>query len=124
MAINKPEIEQLIRKQIAIVERKIASLKELTQAIAPDDAIGRVSRMDAINNKSVNDAALRQSEAKLKNLFQALERINEADFGICVQCKGAIQTGRLVLMPESRKCMKCARWYLTKLNTIKLSDKP
>ncbi len=109
MAINKPEIEQLIRKQIAIVERKIASLKELTQAIAPDDAIGRVSRMDAINNKSVNDAALRQSEAKLKNLFQALERINEADFGICVQCKGAIQTGRLVLMPESRKCMKCAR---------------
>ncbi|MCG8581654.1 MAG: hypothetical protein MI866_17140, partial [Bacteroidales bacterium] len=76
MAINKQEIEQLINKQITTVERKIKSLKELTQAIAPDDAIGRVSRMDAINNKSVNDAALRQSEAKLGKLHEALERLN------------------------------------------------
>ncbi len=109
MDINRTEIEQLIRKQIEAVERKIKSLKELTQAIAPDDAIGRVSRMDAINNKSVNEAALRQSETKLKNLQLALERIHEPDFGICAQCKGPIQPGRLVLMPESRTCMKCAR---------------
>jgi len=109
MPINKKEIEELIHKQIATVERKVKSLKELTQAIAPDDAIGRVSRMDAINNKSVNEAALRQSETKLKNLLNALERINEPDFGICIKCKGAIQTGRLVLMPESKKCMRCAR---------------
>ena len=109
MPINKKEIEELIHKQIITVERKVKSLKELTQAIAPDDAIGRVSRMDAINNKSVNEAALRQSETKLKNLLNALERINEPDFGICIKCKGAIQTGRLVLMPESKKCMRCAR---------------
>jgi len=109
MPINKKEIEELIHKQIATVERKVKSLKELTQAIAPDDAIGRVSRMDAINNKSVNEAALRQSETKLKNLLNALERINEPDFGICIKCKGAIQTGRLALMPESKKCMRCAR---------------
>ncbi|MCT4591473.1 MAG: TraR/DksA family transcriptional regulator [Carboxylicivirga sp.] len=108
-SINKDEIKTLINKQIKTVERKVNSLKELTQAIAPDDAIGRVSRMDAINNKSVNEAALRQAESKLKNLHEALERINEPDFGICIQCKAAIQTGRLVLMPESRKCMKCAR---------------
>jgi len=109
MNINKQEISKLINKQIATVERKIKSLKELTQAIAPDDAIGRVSRMDAINNKSVNEAALRQSEAKLQKLREALERLNEPDFGICIKCKGAIQPGRLVLMPESRKCMRCAR---------------
>lgn len=109
MNIDKQEIKALINKQIATVERKVKSLKELTRAIAPDDAIGRVSRMDAINNKSVNEAALRQSEAKLKSLNEALERINEPDFGICIKCKAAIPTGRLVLMPESRKCMRCAR---------------
>ncbi len=109
MEINKAEITQLINKQIATIERKINSLKELTQAIAPDDAIGRVSRMDAINNKSVNEAALRQSKDKLQKLQEALERINEPDFGICMKCKGAIQPGRLALMPESRMCMKCAR---------------
>jgi len=109
MELDKTEIEQLIRKQIVTVEKKVNALKELTQAISPDDAIGRVSRMDAINNKSVNEAALRQSESKLKNLINALERINDADFGICTSCKGTIQTGRLVLMPESKKCMRCAR---------------
>ncbi|MBK3518977.1 TraR/DksA family transcriptional regulator [Carboxylicivirga marina] len=109
MTVDTHEIKELIDKQIATVQRKVKSLKELTQAIAPDDAIGRVSRMDAINNKSVNEAALRQAEAKLQKLHEALERINDADFGICIKCKGAIQPGRLVLMPESRKCMKCAR---------------
>ena len=109
MSIDKEEIKQLIEKQIAIVSRKISSLKDLTQAIAPDDAIGRVSRMDAINNKSVNDAALRQTETKLKNLQYALEHINDPDFGLCALCKAPIQPGRLVLMPESRKCIRCAR---------------
>lgn len=109
MNIDKKEIETLIHKQITLIERKVNSLKELTQAIAPDDAIGRVSRMDAINNKSVNEAALRQAELKLQNLNGALKRINEPDFGICIKCKGTIQPGRLVLMPESSKCMKCAR---------------
>jgi len=108
-AIDKNEIKQLILNQIENIERKIKSLKDLTMAIAPDDAIGRVSRMDAINNKSVNEAALRQAEMKLNKLNEALKRIDEPDFGICIKCKGAIQSGRLVLMPESNKCVKCAR---------------
>lgn len=109
MSINKTEIKELIERQIVIVQRKINSLKELTQAIAPDDAIGRVSRMDAINNKSVNDAALRQTESKLDKLQYALEHINDPDFGLCTICHSPISTGRLVLMPESRKCIKCAQ---------------
>jgi len=107
--INKNEISLLIEKQIITLERKIKNLKELTGAIAPDDAIGRVSRMDAINNKSVNEAALRQSELKLKKLKDALGQINDADFGLCLICKAPIQAGRIILMPESRKCIKCAQ---------------
>ena len=36
--------------------------KEITKPIAPENAIGRISRMDAINNKSVTEAALRQAK--------------------------------------------------------------
>ena len=49
------------RKREDLVER-IAEYRELTKPIPPNDAIGRVSRMDAINNRSVNEAALRQLE--------------------------------------------------------------
>lgn len=80
----------------------------MPQAIAPDDAIGRVSRMDAINNKSVNEAALRQSESKLKKLKETIQRIDDKDFGICVKCHQSIPVGRIVLMPESRMCARCA----------------
>lgn len=107
--MDKDEIKQLIKKQIASVDRKIDSLKDLTGAIAPDDAIGRISRMDAINNKSVNEAALRQSETKLKNLHYAMDHVNDDDFGLCVACKAPIPIGRLLLIPESRKCIRCAQ---------------
>jgi DnaK suppressor protein len=36
----------------------IADLKQMTEPVAPDVAIGRISRMDAINKKAINDAAL------------------------------------------------------------------
>ncbi len=104
--------KQILRKKIcdSIEEEKakITNLKELTRPISPENAIGRVSRMDAINNKSVNEAALRTSEAKLRKLEYALTRIDESGFGNCAICGSQIQEGRLMLMPESNKCIRCA----------------
>ena len=52
-------IEFLIKEEILKTTDSIEHYKELTKPIAPENAIGRVSRMDAINNKSVNEAALK-----------------------------------------------------------------
>lgn len=90
------------------LQAEIADLKVLTAPIAPENAIGRVSRMDAINNKSINEAALRKSEEKFKKLKYALTRIDEANFGSCDRCGEAIQEGRLLLIPESNYCVRCA----------------
>ena len=83
--------------------------KELTQPIAPENAIGRVSRMDAINNKSINEAALRKAEAKLKNLEFALSNVDDPDFGFCIKCKQKIPVQRIMLVPQSRFCVNCAK---------------
>lgn len=64
--------------------------------------------MDAINNKSINDAALVQARTKLDKLKFALDKCNEPDFGSCKRCGLAIPMGRLLLMPESLFCVKCA----------------
>lgn len=82
--------------------------RELTKPIAPENAIGRVSRMDAINNKSVNEAALRKVETKLKNLEVALSKVDDADFGICLKCKKEIPLGRIMLLPHAVTCVHCA----------------
>jgi DnaK suppressor protein len=101
-------ITLIINEELKKTESSIISLKDLTKPIAPENAIGRVSRMDAINNKSVNEAALKKAEQKFKNLQIALSNINDTHFGICAKCKGNIPLGRIMLMPQSRFCVNCA----------------
>lgn len=106
---EKLQIKQRILEEIASTELLVEKYRELTQPIAPENAIGRVSRMDAINNKSVNEAALKKAELKLNNLKVALTRIDDSDFGICVRCKNPIPLGRILLLPQAITCVNCAR---------------
>ncbi len=105
--LDKKEIKTTILTEIQNTEARIKDLLILTKPIEPDCAIGRVSRMDAINNKAINDAALRQSEQKLKGLYAALDRIDEPEFGLCAKCGQTIPVGRIMLMPHSRFCARC-----------------
>ncbi len=102
-------IETNIKEEIEKTLQSISNYKHLTKPIAPENAIGRISRMDAINNKTVNEAALRKAEQKLNNLKVALLNINEQDFGVCNKCKNNIPMGRIMLMPQTRFCVNCAR---------------
>ncbi|PHS63945.1 MAG: TraR/DksA family transcriptional regulator [Flavobacterium sp.] len=106
---NKKEIKNRIKEEIFLTEKSVFKYKELTKPIAPDCAIGRVSRMDAINNKSVNQLALRKAETKFKNLKMALSKIEDSDFGICIRCKKPIPLGRILLMPQVITCVHCSR---------------
>ena len=103
------EIEQKILKEITRTEKLIVEYKEMTKPVAPDDAIGRISRMDAINNKSVTEASLRQAEEKLLNLKRVLSLVGTSDFGICIKCGKPIPAGRILYRPESLTCVNCAR---------------
>lgn len=105
---EKKKIIGILSNEKAKLESKITELKELTQPISPDCAIGRVSRMDAINNKSVNEAALRSAQTKLRNIEISLEKAEEPEFGKCRQCGYDIPVGRLIVMPGSTRCVGCA----------------
>ena len=76
--------------------------------VEPDDAIGRITRMDAINNQSVTEASLRQAKERLKNLNLVLERLGTDQFGLCLKCGGEIALKRILFRPESQLCIRCA----------------
>jgi DnaK suppressor protein len=97
-----------IRKTIAVLKEDIDAYKALTQPIAPDDAIGRLTRMEAINSKSINEAALRKARNKLARLERILRDIDDPDFGLCHACEEPIPFARLMAMPESNLCVACA----------------
>lgn len=105
---QQKEIKEKILSEITKTEKLIEEYKELTQPIEPENAIGRISRMDAINNKSVTEAALRQAKAKLDGLNYILTQIGKEGFGHCAKCTKPIPIGRILLMPHSRFCVNCA----------------
>lgn len=105
---DKAAFVATVKTELKKLEHSIGLYKNMTNPIAPDNAIGRVSRMDAINNKSVNDSALREAEQRYKKLLLVLDKVDDRDFGFCRKCKQAIPEGRLMTRPESWLCVKCA----------------
>ena len=106
--MNQDAIKIKLLEEISKTEKSILDYKELTKPIPPDVSIGRVSRMEAINNKSVNEASLRQAEIKLGNLKRVLEKFGTQDFGVCLKCKQPIPIGRILIRPQSLLCVNCA----------------
>lgn len=107
--MDKVELKDRLNKEIEKTQNIITEYKEMSKPVSPDDAIGRLSRMDAINNKSVTESALRQAEQKLNSLKNVLSNIDSPDFGLCLKCKEPIPPGRILIRPESLRCVQCAR---------------
>lgn len=104
---ERQQLIKIIHTEIEKLQAKADTLKDFTGPISPDDAIGRISRMDAINNKSVFDASLRNIETRLQQLVQIKQIANDKDYGICIKCRQAIPLQRLKLRPEIRLCANC-----------------
>jgi DnaK suppressor protein len=109
--MQKDLIQQLaksIHARISEVKKDITSYEKLTRPISPDNAIGRLTRMEAINSKSINEAALQKSKQTLSQLEHALTRLDDPDFGLCRECEEPIPFARLKIMPETNICVSCA----------------
>ena len=105
---DKKKIKVKIIELMEQTQKDIIQLEENTEPISPENSIGRISRMDAINNKSVMEAALRVKKQKLGKLKHAMTKVEREDFGICIICNNPIQVARLLYLPESSKCIRCA----------------
>ena len=105
---NQLLIKHKIDQEIVKTTTSINEYKKLNIPMALDNAVGRVSRMDAINNRSVLNVALKRAESRLEKLKIVKKEINKKDFGICIKCNKDIPIDRLILVPESKQCVHCA----------------
>lgn len=108
---ERTQIKTKIITDIEHLKKQIIQLEEKTQPIAPDCSLGRLTRVEAMNEKAVNDKILDESRIKLKRLQNALTRVDRESFGICVDCEENIAIGRLMIRPESVRCIACASEY-------------
>lgn len=102
------QIRQVIMDKIISLEAELEDLKEMTKPQGLDSAIGRVSRMDYINNRTINEAQIKKNENKLRGLNNWLGKLGTSDFGKCIRCGNEINIKRLLFLPESNHCIQCA----------------
>ncbi len=106
---ERAEIAEVVSRETKKLEQKIEELKDFIQPVEPDSAIGRISRMDAINNKSIVEASMRNLKGRLDQLQKISQVVYEADFGLCIGCHRPIPFERLKIRPEVRKCAACLK---------------
>lgn len=105
---ERQKMKEKIREEIEELRGRMPSLKEEAKPVPPDGAVGRLSRMDAIAQQGVRDAAYREAKARLEKLEIRLKKTDDADFGNCSVCRQPIAPARLLFLPESDRCVGCA----------------
>lgn len=70
------EIREHLRERRDKLAGQLPSLKEAVKPIPPDDALGRLTRLDAIQSQQISRDTLQQAQARLAALEFALGRID------------------------------------------------
>lgn len=103
------ELEIKARDLLAILEAERDSAPSAdTEAVCPDAAIGRLSRLDAMQMQQVAMEAERRREKRITELTLALQRMDNGEYGICQCCGKPMIYPRLEALPEARHCGDCA----------------
>lgn len=63
---------------------------------------------DADEEQEINKKIVNQLEVRLKNVKDALARIEDNTYGICTTCNSAIEPARLDANPAATTCIECA----------------
>lgn len=107
-ASERQQVLERVTEALAAVRDEVTRLEEVTRPVEPDVAVGRISRMDAIGNKAINEQALESARSRLAQLETVLAGAESPDFGLCMGCLAPIPVVRLLAMPESVLCSRCA----------------
>jgi DnaK suppressor protein len=104
------EIRQELLRALGRLERSMKISGETARPLdLEQDTVGRLSRIDAIQNQGLTQSLQAREQVQLANLVDALRRIEEGSFGACRACAQSIPFERLLVFPETKTCAACAK---------------
>ncbi len=101
------ELHQLL---LALREELQGLLKSSEAGAKPvdlDQPIGRLSRMDAMQQQSMVQANRRAAQQRISQIERALRRLAGDEYGLCTECDENIGVARLKARPETPLCINC-----------------
>ena len=100
------------RKRLESLSKEVAEAlnasKDFANVVELDTAIGRLSRMDAMQNQQMALELRRRQENQLLRIKNTLQRMDQGRYGLCGKCKQPIAEERLEISPDTVVCVRCA----------------
>ena len=111
----------LATSQIDLLKQKLESQQvELKAALVREATHGsQIEDLDSIDRAHAVTAPIVETEfavashlaQQLQQVERALGRLRTANYGVCVDCIGAIGFARLIRCPSAERCERCQEVY-------------
>lgn len=89
------------------IRRRLEGDEEAAQPVPPDRAIGRLTRVEAMQAQQMTLAMRRRRQERLQRIGHALELIRQERYGVCSRCGEDIGAARLDASPDTFLCLPC-----------------
>lgn len=110
MTVDVEKAKRRLAEKRAEIEAHSAMSAPSRSTVELDQvAVGRLSRMDAMQQQAMAEAAERARQHDLVRIDMAERRIASGDYGYCEECDEEIPDGRLAIDPMASRCVRCAR---------------
>ena len=110
-ALNNTQIRDLRTlledNQVELKQQLELATKSAEPVALDQQSVGRVSRIDAIQQQQMSVASRDQASLMLKQVNAALERIELNEYGLCIECAEPIGIARLRAQPHTPNCLDC-----------------
>ena len=101
--------ERLSERQKIILAAKELSKTENPSVELDQARVGRLSRMDAMQQQAMSKAAAQLTDIEFQRIKTALGRIESGEYGYCILCDEEIAQKRLEFDPSLLTCISCAQ---------------
>jgi len=104
------ELKQLRQRLIALrseLEAMLTNSEEGAKPVDLDQPIGRLSRMDALQQQHMVQAGRQNARQRLQRVQAALALFERDEYGYCRLCEEPIGFARLSAQPEAPLCVEC-----------------
>lgn len=98
--------QQLMAMRLALTQRSDAAVED-TRPVSLDQPIGRLTRMDAMQQQQMAIGQQQRIGQELQQIEAALQRLDDNRYGYCLRCKDDIPYDRLRVRPTTTLCVHC-----------------
>ena len=106
-AEQREELHQSLLDDRLCLEQNLRLSREGSKPVELSTPIGRLSRMDALQQQAMTKASRSTLELKLRQIVASIDQYRKGNYGYCRSCEEPIGYSRLKARPEAPFCLDC-----------------